>query len=146
MGSLLEYVNTAMKPAADKAKLSDLLLVQREIPEADISSMAAVPQCMFDNADPPNMIPRNIVILAWIQMKREKPDIEQEEVMDIISFHDRAAFVGFMEQIYWFWADLSREEFDIIFEGIRESIKTTPLDGAETEQAEDINPTLSESS
>lgn len=142
-GSLLEFVQTRMQPVDGKAKLSDLLEVQRRIPDERIPVMAAVPQCMFDSGE--NIIAQNVTLLAWIQMRRDKPDITQEEVAGITSFHDQETFVEFMERIYWFWSDLSRDRFDQIFADLKEKIKITPLDG-ETEEVADENPTASESS
>ena len=125
----LEFINTRMQPVADKAKLSDLLLAQMEMPDADIPVMPAVPQCMFDANE--NIVSQRVIILAWIQLMREKPDITKEEVAGMISFHDRDAFSDFMERIYWFWSDLPRDRFEKIFADMRERIKIAPLEDAE---------------
>jgi hypothetical protein len=147
MDSLLEFINTRMQPVAEKAILADLLLAQQEMPDAEIPVMPAVPQCMFDDNE--NIVARRVIILAWIQLRRENPTITKEEVAGMISFHDRDAFADFMERVYWFWSDLPRDRFDEIFGKLRETISVTPLDTEEPEAAEEVaevNPTPSESS
>lgn len=142
-GSLLEHIQTKMKPVEDKATLDDLVQVKEMIPDASIPSMPAVPLCMFDASD--CMLPDVMALLAWVQLKRENPDIKLEEVRGITSFHDREAFIGFMEKIFWFWADVSRSEFDERWEIIKESLKITPLEEEPEEEVADENPTPSES-
>lgn len=160
--SLLEHIQMKMKPEPGKATLADLVLAKNEIPEAligDIETMPAVPDCITEavgvTADGLTLIevkPDRMLILAWIQSRREQPDLTKEEVADMVSLADNEAVVELTKRINWFWSDLSREEFErrwvLRIESTKLVSEITPVEGEGEEEEEPTseNPTPSESS
>lgn len=161
--SLLEHIQTKMKPVPGKATLADLVLAKNEIPEAltgNLDNMPAVPDCITeileiteDGVVRAELRPERILILTWIQLRQEKPDISKEEVASIVSLADVEAMQELIKEINWFWSDLSRDEFErrwtLRMEQVELDMQLTPVedgDSAEVAEVASENPTASENS
>lgn len=152
MGSLLELVSTKMKPTADKATLADMVIARSKMPETlSDPDMTVVPDCMFTETGA--IHPDRLTILAWVQLKREKQDITEDQVAEMINWGDSDTIMDFIKCIYWFWSELEESVFEKRWAKRMERLKElsledeiTPVEDMQEQEVAPENPTPSENS